>query len=265
LVPVKGPRNRGVATVTVRDESGVSPVDGVAVSGTFSGDWSGTRSGISDGSGQVVVETPAVKNGTSWQFCVDTASKAGWQLDEAASAAWLCNAPPPTTGSIDGVVTDADTLLPIEGATVSADTGQSGATDVSGNYTLAGVPTGTRTVTVSASGYDSTSLPIAVSDGVTSTLDFALTTTVGGGGTGALKGTVTDSSGTKLGGVLVEVQGGGQSATTNKGGKYTIQNVPEGSRDVIATKTGFSDTPGTVEIIAGSTVTLNISMSPNDS
>jgi hypothetical protein len=262
LVPVKGPRNRGVATVTVRDESGVSPVDGVAVSGTFSGDWSGTRSGISDGSGQVVVETPAVKNGTSWQFCVDTASKSGWQFDEVASAAWLCDAPL-TTGSIGGVVTDADSGLPIEGATASADTGQSGATDVSGNYTLAGVPTGTCTVTVSASGYDSTSLPIAVSDGAASTLDFALTPTVGGGGTGALKGTVKDSSGTKLGGVLVEVQGGGQSATTNKGGKYTIQDVPEGSRDVIATKTGFSDTPGTVEIIAGSTVTLNISMSPN--
>jgi hypothetical protein len=262
-VVVKGPRNRGVATVMVLDESGTSPVDGVAVSGTFSGDWNGTRSGMSNGIGHAVVETPAVKNGTSWQFCVDTASKAGWQFDEAASAAWLCNAPPPATGSIDGVVTDADSGLPIEGATASADTGQSGATGVGGNYTLAGVPTGTRTVTVSASGYDSTSLPIVVSDGVPSTLDFVLTPTVGGGGTGALKGTVTDSSGTKLGGVLVEVQGGGQSATTNKGGKYTIQNVPEGSQDVIASKTGFSDTLDTVEIIAGSTVTLNISMSPN--
>ena len=137
--------------------------------------------------------------------------------------------PPSTTGSIDGVVTDADSGLPIEGATASADTGQSGATGVGGNYTLEGVLTGTRTVTLSASGYDSTSLPIVVSDGVTSTLDFVLTPTVGGGGTGALKGTVTDSSGAKLGGVLVEVQGAGLSATTNKGGKYTIQNVPEGS------------------------------------
>jgi hypothetical protein len=260
---VKGPRNRGVATVMVFDESGNSTVDGVAVSGTFSGDWSGTRSGTSDGSGQAVMETPAVKNGTSWQFCVDTASKAGWQFDEAASEAWLCSAPPPTTGSIDGVVTDADSGLPVEGATASADTGQSGATGVGGNYTLAGVPTGNRTVTVSASGYDSTSLPIVVSDGVPSMLDFVLTPTVGGGGTGALKGTVKDSSGTKLGGVLVEVQGGGQSATTNKGGKYTIQNVPGGPQDVTASKTGFSDTLDTVEIIAGSTVTLNISMSPN--
>ena len=46
-VPVKGPRNRGVATVTIVDE-GSSAVGGVAADGSFTGDWSGSRSAVTD-------------------------------------------------------------------------------------------------------------------------------------------------------------------------------------------------------------------------
>jgi hypothetical protein len=175
---VKGPRNRGVATIMVEDAGG-APVDGVAVSGTFSGDWNGTQSGTTDINGQLVVVTPAVKNGTDWNFCVDTASKTAWNFDQTDNITLLCGdspppPPPPTTG------------------------------------------------------------------------------------TGALKGTVT-SGGAKLGGVQVQVVGG-PSATTNKGGKYTIQNVPEGLQSVTAFHASGGSFEGTVTIVAGSTVTLNITL-----
>lgn len=177
---VKGPRNRGVATVLVTDAGG-APVGGADVSGTFSGDWVGTQSGTTDINGQLVVVTPAVKNGTDWNFCVDTASKTAWDFDQANSATFMCGAspppPPPTTG------------------------------------------------------------------------------------TGALKGTVVSSTGAKLGGVQVQVAGG-PSATTNKGGKYTIQNIPAGTQDVTAFHASEGGYLGEVTILDGSTVTLNITLSP---
>ena len=76
-VPVKGPRNKGVATVTIVDE-GSSAVGGVAADGSFTGDWSGSRSAVTDSNGQAVFETPPVKHGANWTFCVDSAVLSGW-------------------------------------------------------------------------------------------------------------------------------------------------------------------------------------------
>lgn len=130
-----------------------------------------------------------------------------------------------------------------------------------GSYTLTAVPTGNRTVTIDANGYDSVSPSTLVSDGATSTLNASLTPSPVGGGTGTLKGTVTSISGDKLRGVQVQVSSG-PSATTNKGGKYSIQNVPEGPQSVTASLSGYIDSTDTVTITAGSTATLNISLSP---
>ncbi|MDO8612662.1 MAG: S8 family serine peptidase [Dehalococcoidia bacterium] len=82
---------------------------------------------------------------------------------------------PPVTGAIAGTVTDSSNGLAISGATVSTDTGQSATTDASGNYTISGVPTGSRTVTASASGYASASQVVSVTDGGTATSNFSLT------------------------------------------------------------------------------------------
>jgi hypothetical protein len=262
---VKGPRNRGVASISVHDASELA-VTGVAISGTFSGDWSGVVNGTTDSSGQLVLVTPAVKNGSSWQFCVDTASKASWDIDEVTSASFLCDAPPPppppsTTGLIAGIVTDSSNGNPVQGATVSADSGQNDITDAAGAYTLTDVPTGTSSVTANASGYDPASQSTPVLDGETSTVNFSLTLSPVGGGTGSVKGTVMNNSGSRLNGVEVQVLGG-PSATTNKRGKYTIQNVPEGLQSVTVTYPGYADFLEMVTITTGSTTTLNITLSP---
>ena len=260
---VKGPRNRGIATITVQDE-GALPVEGVSIEGTFSGDWSGTLSGTTNGSGQLILTTPPVKNAGNFDFCVETASKAGAVFDETSSAIYMCGAPPPpaATGSIAGVVTDSGNGNPIQGASVNADSGQSDLTDAAGAYVLTNVPTGSRTVSFSATGYEPASSSTSVSENTTSTLDISLTTVPVGGGTGTLKGTVMNATGLKISGALVQVIGG-PGGSTNKGGKYSVQTVPEGPQTVIASHPDYADTtPVEVIITAGATMTLNITFDP---
>jgi hypothetical protein len=260
---VKGPRRRGVATITVRDVD-YSPVSAVDINGTFSGDWNGSGSGLTDNNGQLVVQTSAVKNGSTWYFCIDSTSKTGAIFDADASATFLCDAPPPpqTSGSVTGIVTDAGDSSPIQGVSVSADSGQNTTTAADGSYTLLDAPTGTHTITFSAAGYESASPSTTVIDGSTSGLNISLVLSPVGGGTGTLKGTVMSAAGAKLKGAVVQVTGGPNS-NTNKGGKYTVQNVPEGLQSVIASHPDHGNTtPIQVTIPAGSTVTLNITFDP---
>ena len=258
VVPANGPKNRGRATVVVVDD-GSSGLDGATVEGTFSGDWSGSRSGVTAGGGQVVLETPPVKNGANWTFCVDSATRSVWIFDAGGGPS--CGSTGGATfGTISGRVTDSGDSSPISGANVSADTGESTSADGAGDYTLTPVPTGTRTLTVTAAGYTSKQDSTSVSDGATSTLDFALDPAPTGG-TGTIKCTVTDNNGSKLGGVLVSTDTG-QSALTNRGGKCTVQNVPEGSRTGTASKAGFQDDVVIATVNAGSTTPVNFSLSP---
>jgi uncharacterized protein YfaP (DUF2135 family) len=92
------------------------------------------------------------------------------------SGAAANGSPQPTgTGTLTGQVTDASNAAPIAGALVTVQgTGQSDTTDASGNYTILNVPAGSRTVTASAAGYISSTQTTTVSDGGTTTLNFAL-------------------------------------------------------------------------------------------
>ena len=174
-----------------------------------------------------------------------------------------CSVPIATVGTIEGIVTSSDGGAPIAGASVTTDTGENASTDASGAYTLSSVPTGSRTVTASADGYVSQNVAVSVSDGGTSTQNFVLDPSVTSGGFGTIKGTVTDSiSGARLNGVSLETDTG-EIATTNRGGKYTLQNVPEGDRTVTANKNGyvFFESPP-IPVTAGQTSTFNFSLTP---
>jgi len=82
--------------------------------------------------------------------------------------------PPPTPGGITGRVTDAADATAIAGASVS-DGVRSALTNSNGEYTLASVPQGSYTVTVSASGYNSAFQTVSVLPGQTAVASFALT------------------------------------------------------------------------------------------
>ena len=166
------------------------------------------------------------------------------------------------TGSITGRVTDSSSGDPIEGASVSANTGQSTTSTPDGSYTLTDVPTGDRTVTASASGYVSLSQTTTVTDGGTSMVHFPLDPETTGGGTGTIKGTVTDdNTGAKLVGVTITTDTG-ESAITNRGGKYSIKDVPEGERTVTASKNGYVTQPKAATVVAGGTTTVDFALVP---
>ncbi|MEX2016798.1 MAG: carboxypeptidase regulatory-like domain-containing protein, partial [Candidatus Hydrogenedentales bacterium] len=83
-------------------------------------------------------------------------------------------AEPEPSGSIAGVVTDAETGGTIMGASVSTDTGQSTTTNFSGEYALNDVPAGSRSVNAEASGYTPESQSVSVVQDATTKLDFML-------------------------------------------------------------------------------------------
>ena len=81
------------------------------------------------------------------------------------------------------------------------------------------------------------------------------------GGSGSVRGTVFSSTGGKVSGVTVQVLGG-SSSLTNNGGKYTIQDVPAGPQTVIASKAGYADVEQAVDVTAGTSVTLDLTLTP---
>ncbi|MBW8001588.1 MAG: carboxypeptidase-like regulatory domain-containing protein [Planctomycetes bacterium] len=82
--------------------------------------------------------------------------------------------PPGPTGSVSGLVANADDGSAIAGASVTVDTGQSGITDANGSYNIADVPVGERSVTASAIGFASQGQAVSVSEGLDSDVNFAL-------------------------------------------------------------------------------------------
>ncbi len=165
------------------------------------------------------------------------------------------------TGSVTGTVTDTSGKG-INRADVQTDTGQSTKTTKKGKYTLTDVPAGGVTVTASKSGYVSQQQAVTVTDGNSTTVDFALAEETGGGGTGtgSVKGTVKDSGGSRVEGALVKVETPEPSTTTNKGGKYNLGGVPAGSHTLTASKNGCAqDIP--VIVVDGNTLRVDVALS----
>jgi len=260
LVIGKGNRNTGEALIKVLGDGGV-PHDGILINGNFGGGWSGARGGTTNTAGELMVETPKIKNMSFISYCVNSASKAGWIYNEAGST--TCgdsDGGGSAFGSINGQVTDLDTSNPITSAGITTDTGQNGTTDGSGDYTINNVPVGDRTVSVTANNYNPDSKSASVTESATTTLNFQLTEQIGGG-SGTIKGTVYSSVSGKVSGVTIDVSGG-SSAVTNKGGKYTVQNVPEGTRQVTASHPDFAPEVELVTVVAGSRITVNFTLTP---
>lgn len=82
--------------------------------------------------------------------------------------------PSPQVGSVSGVVTDATTGDPLDGASVQTG-GVVATTGADGNYTLTNIPVGTATITASKTGYISASREaVIVVDQLTPDVNFAL-------------------------------------------------------------------------------------------
>jgi hypothetical protein len=161
------------------------------------------------------------------------------------------------SGSLQGTVTDASNNNPIAGAQISvAPIGASTATDANGHYSLT-LPVGTYDVTASAFGYSSQTVTgVSVTDGGTTTQDFALTAapshTVSGHVYGFGNAPIENATVTILGTPI-------PPATTDANGAYSFANVPEGTYDVKAEAGGCSD-PLTQQLVVNADETLDFNL-----
>jgi hypothetical protein len=159
-----------------------------------------------------------------------------------------CTAAP--HGTLEGTVTDAGTSDPIAGAHVSVTPlGASTTTGPDGHYSLT-LPVDTYTVTASAFGYNTASQSAAVTDGGTTTVNFALTAAP----TGSLSGTVSENNGNPLANGTVTILGTPiPPTTTDASGHYSFASVPNGTYNVKA-EAGRCNTAQTDSVtVSGST------------
>lgn len=158
---------------------------------------------------------------------------------------------------IDGVVSDADTTLPIEGAEVMvSETGQSKYTDAAGGYRFF-LPPGDYTVSASGFGYEPQAVVASVAEGVHTPQDFSLVPMP----SGTISGTVTDvDTGQPLEGVTVRVVDAPRSTVTNVQGGYSM-DVPVGTYDVAASMWGYKPASlANIEVLGGQTVQADIGL-----
>ena len=80
--------------------------------------------------------------------------------------------------------------------------------------------------------------------------------------TGTITGKVTDDDGAAIEGATVTVGDTGLSATTDGGGNYTIEDVPEGTHDVTASAEDHVSQTKQVSVDEGETKTVNFSLEP---
>jgi hypothetical protein len=161
-------------------------------------------------------------------------------------------------GTITGTVTDAEDGSPIAGAVVTDGT-RTTTTDASGEYAIADVPPGTYEVTASKSGYESSFLTVTVLEGNSAVADLSLTRIIV---PGAITGAVTDAEdGSPIAGTFVT--DGTRTTTTDASGQYTLANMPPGSYEVTASKSGYESSTSTVTVVSGGTAVMNFSLNQN--
>lgn len=166
------------------------------------------------------------------------------------------------TGTLSGTVTDADTGEPIEGVSVEAVSDEhdgTATTEPNGSYELT-LPAGNYEVTVSYFGYERTTATVEVTQGETTTRNFALQPEP----TVVLSGQVTDGSGhgwPLYATVSVEGVPGGETYTDPASGRYrfelpanatyTVQvqsEYPGYEREVADVKVGSADAVHNVQL-----------------
>ena len=140
-----------------------------------------------------------------------------------------------STVTLAGTVIDAVTESPVNAANVTIDS-KTTTTAEDGTYIFTDLSTGTFTLTVSSSGYESYQASVNLVDGA-NTKNVMLTST--STQKGKLTGTIT-SDGSPLEGVTVNLSDVG-STVTGTDGNYSFNAVTYGTYSLSASKSGYTD------------------------
>lgn len=158
------------------------------------------------------------------------------------------------TGSLSGIIYEAGTSNQIyENVYIQTDDGRSTATS-SGNYSLSNVQPGTRTITASASGFESFSTQVQVYEGQNVVFDLYLTRS--STSTGEVYGYVYDAANYQpLAGANVYTDVSG-STTTDGSGWYRLVLEP-GDYNITASTNGYDLQTQRIHVYAGNSINYN--------
>jgi hypothetical protein len=166
-------------------------------------------------------------------------------------------------GTVEGLVTDASSSMPIENVKVAvAGTIYETLTDASGYYSFPCLVADTFDVSFSHADYiDTTAAGVIVSANDTTTLDVAMNPP--GPLMGSIGGTVTDASTTDpIENVHVTAEGTTVEAYTDINGDYLMSDLEEGDYDITFSHADYNDTTvSTVTVTGNQTTTLDVAMS----
>jgi hypothetical protein len=207
-----------------------------------------------------------------------TARTVGFDIDPTVGnfrarlivAADLRNSGPAPTGSIAGTVTSPQRGA-LSGVTVTATGAFTATTNGTGAYSIANVPTGPKTVSLSNLPAGCTLPPsqtATVTNGGTATVNFSVTCTVP---SGSITGSISNSAGEAISGSLTVTPTGlsAQPAVSFSGNpaSYTAANVPVGAAGTgsiaLSALPAQCTNPGAVPysgLTDGGTITVNITV-----
>jgi hypothetical protein len=164
----------------------------------------------------------------------------------------------PNYGTLAGTVSHAGIpAATIAGADVEiVETVNQATSGPSGTYRLID-PAGAYTLQVSAYGYQTSSDPVSLTNGVTTNFDVELTPVPGG----RISGTVTaQSSGLPIAGAVVEVLSTPLTQASDGSGDYIYYSVPTGSHTVRCSAFGYNTVETTANVANGSDLTVSFVM-----
>jgi len=235
----------GTVTGKVTNTAG-APISGASVS-------SGGTGAITGSDGVYTLQLPG---GTATL----TAALAGYQnasesvtitAGQTTQAATL-QIQPVNPGNVTGsVVNSSGTGL--SGASVTAG-GLNTTSAADGSYALNNLPAGATTIKASLTGFQSGSTTVTVV-AATTTAAPAITLV---SGSGSITGSVKTTAGAAIAGASVGFGGG--TATTDANGNYTLNGVPVGTVQLVASASGFQSVTQSVTVTGGNTSTANFTL-----
>lgn len=165
-------------------------------------------------------------------------------------------------GGIEGMVEDAVSGAPIDGATVSlTPPGTTALSGPGGVFGFTDLEPGTYTLTATKAGFEAgPAQTVVVSPAGTAKATLSLTEVPGAGG---LKGRVVRADdGAPLAEAAVATVPASSGATTGPDGEWSIAELPSGTYTVRATKAGFEEALSeSVVVTPGATMTVDLSLS----
>jgi choice-of-anchor B domain-containing protein len=160
---------------------------------------------------------------------------------------------------LEGQITDATTTAPISNATIEILTaGQSDFSNLAGNYESGIATAGTYTVEVSKFGYmTETVTGVVLSNGNVTNLDVQLTALP----SYDITGTIDDGISSGVSNVMVQVSSPDTTynVTTDGNGEYLIEDVIDGTYDIVVGQWGLVTQCSTITV-AGASVNLDFTL-----